>query len=69
VAYRLYLPKDWASDRERRRKVGVPDEIGFKTKPVALAQIRWALRPASMSLIEVCLRYIVESRQPCSQRR
>src|SRR5271156_3562665 len=43
VAYRLYLPKDWASDCERRRKVGVPDEIGFKTKPeIALAQIRWA---------------------------
>jgi SRSO17 transposase len=33
VAYRLYLPKDWASDRERRRKVGVPDEIGFKSSP------------------------------------
>jgi SRSO17 transposase len=43
VAYRLYLPKDWASDRGRRRKVGVPDEIIFKTKPeIALAQIRWA---------------------------
>ena len=33
VAYRLYLPKEWASDRNRRRKVGVPDEISFKTKP------------------------------------
>jgi hypothetical protein len=32
VAYRLYLPKDWAGDTERRRKVGVPDDIGFKTK-------------------------------------
>src|SRR5262245_63530602 len=43
VAYRLYLPKDWASDRKRRRKVGVPDEISFKTKPeIALEQIRWA---------------------------
>src|SRR5215468_10054029 len=43
VAYRLYLPKDWASDRKRRRKVGVPEEITFKTKPeIALAQIRWA---------------------------
>jgi SRSO17 transposase len=42
VAYRLYLPKEWASDRKRRRKVGVPDEISFKTKPeIALAQIRW----------------------------
>ena len=41
VAYQLYLPKDWASDRERRRKVGVPEEITFKTKPeIALAQIR-----------------------------
>src|SRR5262252_9261723 len=40
VAYRLYLPKEWASDRKRRRKVGVPDEISFKTKPeIALAQI------------------------------
>ncbi len=37
VAYRLYLPKEWASDRKRRRKVGVPDEISFKTKP----EMRW----------------------------
>ena len=43
VAYRLYLPKEWASDRKRRRKVGVSDEIRFKTKPeIALAQLRWA---------------------------
>src|SRR3954464_1032133 len=43
VAYRLYLPKEWASDRKRRRKVGVPDEISFKTKPeIALDQIRAA---------------------------
>jgi SRSO17 transposase len=33
VAYRLYLPKDWITDRARRKKVGVPDSIGFKTKP------------------------------------
>ena len=26
VAWRLYLPKEWAVDHERRRKVGVPDE-------------------------------------------
>ena len=39
VAYRLYLPKEWASDRKRQHKVGVPDEISFKTKPeIALAQ-------------------------------
>ncbi len=43
VAYRLYLPKDWAKDRSRRRKAGVPKEISFKTKPeIALEQLRWA---------------------------
>ena len=43
VAYRLYLPEDWAEDRMRRRKAGVPEEISFKTKPeIALEQIRWA---------------------------
>ena len=43
VAYRLYLPHDWAEDRKRRRKAGVPEEISFKTKPeIALDQLRWA---------------------------
>lgn len=43
VAYRLYLPKDWAEDGERRRKAGVPEEACFKTKPeIALDQLRWA---------------------------
>jgi len=43
VAYRLYLPQDWAEDRKRRRKADVPEEICFKTKPeIALEQLRWA---------------------------
>jgi SRSO17 transposase len=43
VAYQLYLPKEWAEDAERRRKAGVPDDIGFKTKPeIALEHVRWA---------------------------
>jgi SRSO17 transposase len=43
VAYRLYLPKEWATDRTRRRKAGVPREITFKTKPaIALEHLRRA---------------------------
>jgi len=33
----LYLPKEWASDRQRCREAGIPDEVAFATKQV-LAQ-------------------------------
>src|SRR5260221_8358965 len=33
VAYRLYLPEEWSTDRKRLRKTGVPEEAVFKTKP------------------------------------
>jgi SRSO17 transposase len=43
VAWRLYLPQAWACDVARRKKAGVPEEIGFRTKPeIALDQIRAA---------------------------
>jgi SRSO17 transposase len=43
VAYRLYLPQEWAADPLRRDKAGVPAPIGFATKPeIALDQIRAA---------------------------
>jgi SRSO17 transposase len=29
----LYLPKSWTDDRVRCRLAGVPEEVGFKTKP------------------------------------
>jgi SRSO17 transposase len=44
VAFRLYLPKDWAEDAARRKKAGVPEDIAFATKPeIALEQIRRAV--------------------------
>jgi SRSO17 transposase len=43
IAYRLYLPKEWADDAERRERTEVPEEVEFQTKPeIALDQIRAA---------------------------
>ena len=43
IAYRLYLPQDWAEDAARRKKAHVPKAIKLKTKPqIALEQIRAA---------------------------
>jgi SRSO17 transposase len=44
IAYRLYLPQDWAQDPARLEKAHVPDEVKFQTKPeIALDQIRAAV--------------------------
>ena len=43
VAYRLYLPQAWALDAVRRKKAGVPANVGFQTKiEIAHDQIRAA---------------------------
>ena len=43
IAYRLYLPEDWAKDQARRNKAKVPQPIAFQTKPeIAFEQIKAA---------------------------
>jgi SRSO17 transposase len=43
IAWRLYLPQEWAADAARRAAAGVPETIDFLTKPqIALDQIRAA---------------------------
>jgi SRSO17 transposase len=44
IGMRLYLPEEWASDRARRQRAGVPDEIEFHQKwRLALRQLDEAL--------------------------
>jgi SRSO17 transposase len=31
--FRLYLPKQWCGDEQRRQRAHVPDKVGFTTKP------------------------------------
>jgi SRSO17 transposase len=41
----LYLPKDWAEDKPRRREAGVPEEVEFATKPqLAMRMLERALK-------------------------
>jgi SRSO17 transposase len=41
---RLYLPKDWAEDEARRKKVHIPDDVAFATKPkIGMAMVAAAL--------------------------
>jgi SRSO17 transposase len=40
----LYLPQEWCDDAQRRAEAGVPEELGFRTKPeIALDLLRHTL--------------------------
>lgn len=41
AATRLYLPKEWANDRKRRKKCSIPKEVRFRTRhELALAMLQ-----------------------------
>jgi SRSO17 transposase len=41
VDFRLYLPKEWAEDRKRRKKAGVPGDVAYRTRhELALEMLR-----------------------------
>ncbi len=44
----LYLPQDWASDLPRRREAGVPDDVGFATKPELAQRMLERVRAAGL---------------------
>src|SRR5690606_28415452 len=40
LALRLYLPRPWTEDRERLKRAGVPEGLGFRTKgEIAFAEL------------------------------
>jgi len=42
---RLFLPEEWAADRERREEAGVPETVVFRTKPeLGLEMVETAVR-------------------------
>jgi len=41
IGLHLYLPESWATDKKRRKKVGVPDDVVFRPKwQIALDEVR-----------------------------
>lgn len=71
IAYRLYLPRDWAEDAERREKAEVPEEVEFQTKPeIAVGQIRAAVEadvPRGVVLADAAYGINTEFRQTLTQ--
>ena len=49
--HQLYLPKNWAKDRKRRRETYVPKDIRFRTEPQIGAElIRRTQEPGTVRL-------------------
>jgi SRSO17 transposase len=71
----LYLPKEWVANPERRRKVGIPGEVKFATKPELAQQMlerafaeevprRWVTGDSVYGSSRRLRRWLEEKRQP-----
>ena len=72
---KLYLPEEWTADIERRRKAGVPDEVGFATKPELAQHMlgrafaegvprRWVTGDSVYGTSRTLRRWLEEQKQP-----
>ena len=61
VAYRLYLPKQWVQDAERRRNEGVPAGVKFATKTeIALHQLEALMAEGTPKVAQAHRRWRIE---------
>jgi SRSO17 transposase len=72
LGMRLYLPEEWTRDRERCRKAGVPDDVGFQRKwEIALAllddAVRWGV-DKRLLLVDAGYGEITEFRESIAER-
>jgi SRSO17 transposase len=69
----LYLPRSWADDRARCAEAGVPDQVGFATKPaLAMSMLGRALDagvPARWVTADEAYGQDHKFRRFCEQRR
>ncbi|MCX4784267.1 IS701 family transposase [Streptomyces sp. NBC_01264] len=49
IDWRLYFTKEWAGDEERRELTGVPDKLGFASKPQLAARMARAAHQQGIS--------------------
>ena len=73
LGLRLYLPEDWAEDRPRRARAGVPDEVVFRPKwQIALDEIDRVMASGARFgcvLADADYGKVPEFRQGLSERR
>jgi SRSO17 transposase len=55
IAYRLYLPQEWAEDAPRRRAAKVPPTVQFTTKPMLALQALEQLRATTAALPDLVI--------------